>query len=108
NRMNNESQENSRKSKDAQRWLILAALATLTSGILFALGERGTLLEGLSNYPNPFDSRRENTAIVYQLPEDTPVHVRIYDLFGFQVREYAFAAGEMGGRSGQNTIAWDG
>lgn len=100
--------QDSRSRKEAQRWLILAALAFLTSGILFALGERGSLIEGLSNYPNPFNSRTENTAIVYQLPQDLPVRVRIYDLFGFQVREYRFGPGEMGARTGQNTIPWDG
>ena len=91
-----------------QRWLVLMGLGFLTSGILFALGDRGSLIEGLSNYPNPFNSRTENTSIVYQLPQDLPVRVRIYDLFGFQVREYNFGPGDMGGRGGQNTIAWDG
>ena len=94
--------------RKSSRWLILAALTALTSGILFALGERGTLLEGLTNYPNPFNSRAEATSIAYQLPTDLPVRVRIYDLFGYQVREYVFAPCDMGGRLGQNTIRWDG
>ena len=104
----NEKLKDSMAGKETRRWLILLGLGFLTSGFLFALGERGGLIEGLSNYPNPFNSRTENTSIVYQLPQDIPVRVRIYDLFGFQVREYDFGPGEMGGRMGQNTIAWDG
>ena len=86
----------------------MAALGLLTSGMLFALGERGTLLEGLTNYPNPFNSRSEATFIAYGLPTDLPVKVRIYDLFGHRVKEFNFAPGEMGARLGQNRIAWDG
>ncbi|OGR88474.1 MAG: hypothetical protein A3A86_03720 [Elusimicrobia bacterium RIFCSPLOWO2_01_FULL_60_11] len=90
------------------RWVILASLGLLTSGMLFALGERGTLLEGLTNYPNPFNSRAEATFIAYTLPTDQPVKVRIYDLFGYRVKEFNFAPGEMGARLGQNRISWDG
>ena len=104
----NEKTEDPKNRKEAQRWLILAALAFLTSSVLFALGEHGSLIEGLSNYPNPFNSKMENTSIIYQLPQDLPVRMRIYDLFGFQVREYNFGPGEMGGRLGDNSIQWDG
>src|SRR3989344_5336740 len=90
------------------RWFILAALALLTSGALFAVGERGSLLEGLTNYPNPFNSRSEATFIAYELPQDLPVKVRIYDLFGYRVREFVFAPGDTGARQGQNRISWDG
>ncbi len=86
----------------------MATASFLTSGILYGLGERSSLLEGLTNYPNPFNSRSEATSIAYQLPADQPVRVRIYDLFGFQVKEYQFSPGEMGARSGNNTISWDG
>ena len=100
--------ENRETQLEGRRWLLLAALSFLTSGILFALGERGSLLEGLTNYPNPFNSRAETTSIAYQLPSDLPVRVRIYDLFGYQVKEFDFAPGEMGARLGNNTIIWDG
>ncbi len=105
--VNNEAM-NREPRKDGSRWLILAAFCFLTSGILYGLGERGTLIEGLTNYPNPFNSRAETTSIAYQLPTDLPVKIKIYDLFGFQVREFNFMPGDMGARSGNNTISWDG
>lgn len=97
-----------RADRGGTRWAIFAALGFFASGFLFAVGEKGSLLEGLTNYPNPFHSRSESTSIAYQLPADVPVKVRIYDLFGYRVKEFNFYPGEMGGRSGQNTIAWDG
>ena len=82
--------------------------AVLLAGLLFAIGDTPALIDQLANYPNPFDSRREETFITYHLPQDYPVRVKIYDLFGYQVKEFRFYPGEMGGREGVNNIRWDG
>jgi len=65
-------------------------------------------LESLANYPNPFDSRLTATSIVYSLPTDAAVTVRLYDLLGRPVREWNFHAGENGARNGENRLSWDG
>ncbi len=83
-------------------------LTILMAGLLFAFGEPPRGIEQFINYPNPFDSRREGTTIAYTLPEDAAVRVRIYDLFGYQVKEFSFSAGEMGAHNGANLIQWDG
>jgi hypothetical protein len=88
--------------------LLGGLISILLAGMLFAFGQTPTLIDELSNYPNPFDSRREGTTITYRLPQDIPVHVRIYDLFGYPVKEFSFNAGEMGARAGVNEIQWDG
>lgn len=88
--------------------LTVFTAALLSTGFLFAVGETPTLIEEVINYPNPFDSRREDTTVSYRLVQDLPVKVRIYDLFGYQVQEYNFGAGQMGGRNGLNTFQWDG
>lgn len=83
-------------------------LVSLATGLIFALGDRSQVIESFINYPNPFDSRKEETIITYRLPQDYPVRLKIFDLFGYPVKEFYFTAGEMGGRSGVNTIRWDG
>ena len=88
--------------------IIGGIVALLLTGLLFAFGQVPTLIDGLANYPNPFDSRREDTTITYQLPQDLPVKVAIYDLFGYEVKEFHFYPGEMGARRGANDVAWDG
>lgn len=88
--------------------LAVCLLMILSSGGLFALKDNRGLLESLTNYPNPFDSRREGTWIAYQIPQDLPVRVGIYDLFGYKVREFRFMPGEEGARAGANRIRWDG
>lgn len=94
--------------KETRRWLVLLALGFLTSGFLFAITSSNGVIGELTNYPNPFNSRLEETFISYQLPQDLPVRVRIYDLFGFQVREFNFSPGDTGARIGENKIRWDG
>lgn len=91
-----------------RRRLIWGMGVMLSAGILFALGETPRLIEQLINYPNPFDSRKEETFISYRLPQDLPVRVRIYDLFGYRVKEFNFSAGELGARRGENIVRWDG
>ena len=65
-------------------------------------------ISGVSNYPNPFDSRKEKTTITYLLKQDSEVTIRIYDLFGFRVKEMSFPAGTPGGTFGANNVEWDG
>lgn len=83
-------------------------LVILSCGMIFALGEMPNIMEQLVNYPNPFDSRKEETFISYRLAQDFPVRVKIYDLFGYPVKEFNFSAGEMGAKAGVNQIKWDG
>lgn len=80
----------------------------LSGGILFALGDSPQMIDKLTNYPNPFDCRKEETFITYQLPQDMAVRIKIYDLFGYMVNEFYFSAGEAGGRSGENVVRWNG
>jgi hypothetical protein len=70
------------------------------------------LITDLINAPNPFDSRRGGlegqTRISYTLAKDASVRVTLYDLLGFRVRRWDFAAGQNGGVAGQNAFMWDG
>lgn len=70
------------------------------------------VVSDLTNYPNPFDSRKTGlegqTQISYSLAQDANVSVEIYGLMGHRVRQWDFAAGSQGGRQGANLIAWDG
>ena len=104
----NENLKHLLTSKEARRWLALLGLGFLTSGFLFALTENSGVIGALTNYPNPFNSRVEETFISYHLPQDLPVKIRIYDLFGFQVKEFNLPPGDFGGRAGENKIRWDG
>jgi flagellar hook assembly protein FlgD len=58
----------------------------------------------VTNYPNPFDSRQENTTILYILGADSAVKAKIYDLFGNMVKQYS----EKMETAGIKTIVWDG
>src|SRR4029077_6004639 len=70
------------------------------------------LITDLTNYPNPFDSRKSGgagtTVISYQLVKDAKTTVTLYDLLGTKVREWVFTAGTNGARLGGNTVSWDG
>ena len=70
------------------------------------------LISRLTNYPNPFDSRKSGlegqTIISYELAQDAQVSMDMYDLLGHKVRIWDFAPGTSGGRQGVNTIYWDG
>src|SRR5581483_1007729 len=65
-------------------------------------------ISSVTNYPNPFDSRKEKTVISYLLKQDSDVTIKIYDLFGFKVLEMDFPAGQPGGQYGANQVEWDG
>lgn len=70
------------------------------------------MISNLSNAPNPFDSRKPGaegqTRVSYELNQDAPVRVTLYDLLGFRVRRWDFQAGTEGGRTGENAFFWDG
>jgi hypothetical protein len=66
------------------------------------------VISELSNYPNPFDSRRETTKIIYRLNQPTDVILEIYDLGGYLVKTFSAKSGEKGGRVGYNELEWDG
>ena len=70
------------------------------------------ILSDVTNYPNPFDSRRGGmdgkTVIAYQLAQDARTTITIYTLFGTKVNAWNFAPGDIGGREGVNTLPWDG
>lgn len=92
-----------------KKWYLLGGGFTFFSlGILFAFSELPQVIEKLSNYPNPFNSRNEETVITYHLSEDLPVRIRIVDLFGYPVREFYFSPGEAGAKAGENVVRWDG
>ena len=58
----------------------------------------------VSNYPNPFDSRNENTTIVYSVSQEGSARMLIYDLLGNLVKEYP--SNYIG--IGTNKVMWDG
>lgn len=60
------------------------------------------------NYPNPFDSRYQGTNLHWELPEDAPVKLTLYDALGGVVRRWDFSAGSQGGLQGVNETVWDG
>lgn len=70
------------------------------------------LLDGVTNAPNPFDSRRSGlegqTRLAYRLAADADVQVTLYDLLGHRVREWRFSPSQPGGQAGTNELIWDG
>ena len=60
------------------------------------------------NYPNPFHPDQQPTTIVYKLEDDAAVTLRIFTLHGTQVLERSYARGDVGGRTGENAVTWDG
>jgi len=66
------------------------------------------LVSDLGSFPNPFDSRTGEATVTYILNSDAYVQARIYDLLGNLVKEWTFAGGSDGGKSGLNSWTWDG
>ncbi|MFH1259444.1 MAG: DUF2341 domain-containing protein [Elusimicrobiota bacterium] len=62
------------------------------------------VLSEVSNYPNPFDSRKTSTKINYTLNQKCQVKITIYDLLGYLVREVSVE----GNPGGANSFDWDG
>ena len=60
------------------------------------------------NSPNPFDPKRENTTIMYKLSKDTEVTIVIFSSTGDALWKRNYAANTNGGRSGENSIVWNG
>ena len=73
----------------------------------YNLGGAATIISQVFNNPNPFDSRVDNTTIYYTLNADADVEAYIYDMFGYLVKKWSFAAGFDGGKT-DNSIVWDG
>jgi len=94
------------------RMLFSMGIVLSLAGHSRGAGLPSPLIQNVTNAPNPFDSRRGGlegqTRISYQLAADSTVHVRVYDLFGFKVRQWDFSANDEGGRAGLNDFLWDG
>ena len=94
--------------------MMLPGMRTLPSSSLPGIAEPipQPLISDVTNYPNPFDSRKGGlegqTQIAYRLDKNAPVTVTLYDLMGFRVRRWQFSAGQNGGREGSNVFPWDG
>ena len=56
-----------------------------------------------SNYPNPFDSRKEDTTFNFQLRQSADFSIKIYSVYGRLVKEL-----NTNGIAGSNEIRWDG
>ena len=65
-------------------------------------------LSSVTNYPNPFDSRKTVTTINYMLNQNSQVEITIYDIYGGKVKSMTYGAGENGGMMGTNNVTWDG
>ncbi|MBD3272614.1 MAG: hypothetical protein GF384_08785 [Elusimicrobia bacterium] len=87
-------------------FVLIITLLGLTSVAVFSVPIK--VIDQVINYPNPFDSRTEQTVISYMLDADARVKLEIYDLLGYKVKESSFYPGEPGGRKGVNRIAWNG
>ena len=78
-----------------------------------ATGGSFSILTGVSNYPNPFDSRKGgvegHTTITYVLGEPAKVSITIYDLLGYVVKEFSESSTPPAtGQKGPNFVEWDG
>ncbi len=71
-----------------------------------------SVISSVSNFPNPVDTRKggelAKTNIVYILNQDAEVTITLYDLLGYLVNSWTFAAGSQGGSKGANRVQWDG
>ncbi len=76
------------------------------------------VISDVTNYPNPVDTRKGGiegkTCINYLLASDAQVDIVIYDLLGYRVMGWSFAAGSPGGMQGSQPNScvpaggWDG
>ena len=77
-----------------------------------ATGINSSILSGISNYPNPFDSRKGGelgqTKITYTLNSDADTTITIYDALGYLVKTISCPAGSEGGKTGMNFVSWNG
>ena len=88
----------------SSNWSPLAASA--------GTGVTSEIVTGVSNYPNPFDSRKGGdlgmTKITYILNGDSDVTISIYDALGYLVKTISCPPGTEGGKLGQNFVPWNG
>ncbi|MBI4425538.1 MAG: hypothetical protein HY554_17535, partial [Elusimicrobia bacterium] len=85
---------------------VLSDATTVTKLQIGALPKDG--LSEVSNYPNPFDSRKESTRFNYVLSADSDVTIKIFNVFGAKIAEVKAPAGGPGGQRGSNDLPWDG
>ncbi|MBI3564699.1 MAG: hypothetical protein HY079_05840, partial [Elusimicrobia bacterium] len=75
-------------------------------------GQTSNIISGVSNYPNPFDTRKGGpagmTQITYTLNADSDVTIQIYDELGYLVKTIHCGSGSQGGFTGLNFVPWDG
>ena len=75
-------------------------------------GLTNQIITGVSNFPNPFDSRKGGNAgktqITYTLNADSSVTIQIYDALGYLTKTIGLPAGSNGGSAGRNFVDWDG
>jgi hypothetical protein len=75
-------------------------------------GMNSSILSGVSNYPNPFDSRKGGdlglTKITYTLNADADTTITIYDALGYLVKTITCTPGSEGGKTGTNFVPWTG
>ena len=60
------------------------------------------------NYPNPFNPMTTSTKIIYKLGSDANIAILIFNLSHELVNRQDFATGTNGGKSGDNTVEWNG
>jgi hypothetical protein len=75
-------------------------------------GLTSSIIAGVSNFPNPFDSRKGGNAgktqITYILNANSDVTIQIYDALGYLTKSLSFPSGSNGGMAGRNFVDWDG
>jgi hypothetical protein len=75
-------------------------------------GFTSSIIAGVSNFPNPFDSRKGGNAgktqITYTLNANADVSIQIYDSLGYLTKSIGCQAGSNGGMLGRNFVEWDG
>ncbi|MDD5455535.1 MAG: hypothetical protein PHV30_00725 [Candidatus Margulisbacteria bacterium] len=71
--------------------------------------ETNKVLSHVSNYPNPFYSRKEKTKLFYFLNQDTGIEIKVYDSIGHFVKKFTFTGGLQGKSvKGDCEVEWDG
>ncbi len=82
------------------------------SGAAANTGGSSAIISGVSNFPNPFDSRKGGNAgltqITYTLNANSTVKIQIYDELGYLTKTINCPAGSTGGAAGINFVIWDG
>jgi len=65
------------------------------------LSEPVQVVGKMLNYPNPFRFKTTGTTIRYQLNQDAPVELRVYDPFANEILRESYAYGQNGGKGNQ-------